>query len=265
MGKGLEMKSAQSALVTGASGGLGRALAERLAREGFDLALVGRDKRNLGESARACRSLGSQVRILDQDLAEPGAAGRIVGSLKGLEVDVLVNNAGFTLHGRFSQTDGAKAREMLAVQIEAPVELIRLILPGMITRRRGRILTVGSVYSFSPIPGQALYGAVKAFLWSFTQSLSGELAGTGVTATFLAPGVIRTEFRRKAGIPERGGLPGKDPAEVAEAGVRAMLEGRLLAVPGGLNRAFVLGARLLGHRFLPVIGAINRRRGLDPA
>lgn len=249
------------ALVTGASSGIGRALALRLARAGYDLVLVSRDEARLREVAAQA---GVPCRLIAQDLAAPDAAARVVERLEGAEVDVLVNNAGFGLHGDFADTELAAEKAMIETQVVAPVALTKLLLPGMKARGRGRILNVGSVYSYGPAPHQAIYGATKAFLLSFSAALRGELVGTGVTVTALLPGLTRTEFHSRAGIGAKG-LKGMPADEVAEAGYRAMEAGKAVVITGGLNKVFVLLYRALPlSAYLRLMAVINRLRGLKP-
>ncbi len=245
------------ALVTGASSGIGRALALRLARGGYDLVLVSRDEKRLKEVAAEA---GVSCRIVTEDLSKPGAAQRIAAP-----VDVLVNNAGFGLHGDFSQTDLAQEQAMIQTHVVALVELTKLVLPGMLERGKGRILNVGSVYSYGPAPHQAIYGATKAFLLSFSNALYGELAGTGVTVTALLPGLTRTEFHERAGIGAKR-LKGMSAEDVAEAGVAAMLAGKPVVITGFPNKVYVLLYRLLpAAAFSRLMRLINRLRGLKPA
>jgi len=249
------------ALVTGASSGIGRALALRLARAGHDLVLVSRDEARLRDVAAAS---GVPCRLIAQDLAAPDAARRIVERLDGAAVDVLVNNAGFGLHGDFAGTDLAAERAMIQTQAVAPMELTKMLLPGMIARRRGRILNVGSVYSYGPAPHQAIYGATKAFLLSFSAALRGELEGSGVTVTALLPGLTQTEFHQRAGIAAKR-MKAMSSEDVADAAYRGLEAGRAVVITGATGRIFVLLYRLLPMAaYLRLMAGINRLRGLKP-
>lgn len=253
------------ALVTGASVGIGRAIALRLARAGYDLALLGRDIDRLSETQRACRALGAETQLIVADLALPRAARRAYDALDRYPVDVLVNNAGYTVHGEFLDTELEAEQAMVAVHIGATLELTKLVLPQMIARGQGRILNVGSVYSFAAIPHQAVYGATKSFLLSFSDSLGYELKGSGVTVTALCPGITRTEFRARAGVTTKR-LSGMSAEAVAEAAYRGMEAGSRLVVPGVLNKLFVFCARRLPSGVIPALmGLISRFRGLSPA
>lgn len=253
------------ALVTGASSGIGRALALRLAKGGYDLILSGRDAAQLRVVQRAAKDLGAASDIVLADLSLPGAVGRVYEALDRRPLEVLVNNAGFTVHGDFSETDLKDEMSMIAVHVGAVLELTKLVLPGMLARKKGRILNVGSVYSFAPVPHQAVYGATKAFLLSFSDSLWAELRGSGVSVTSLCPGITRTEFRSRAGVSTKR-MSGMSAEAVAECGYRGMMAGRRLVVPGLLNKLFVFVARRIPSGAIPVLtGIISRFRGLGPA
>lgn len=257
------------ALVTGASSGIGRALALGLARRGYDLVLVGRNTERLSAAAEACRDMGRRTLTLSIDLSRPEAADAVTRALReypAMDITVLVNNAGCGVHGPFAATSLDSERAMVELHVGALLGLTKALLPAMLKRGGGRILNVGSVYSMSPVEEQAVYAATKAFMLSFSQSLAAELRGSGVTVTALCPGVTRTEFRERAGIADYGRLSGMSAETVAEAGLDGLMAGRGLVVPGVLNAAFVILARLLG----PIGAAVlvrhaNRFRGLTPS
>ncbi len=237
----------ESVLITGASSGIGLELAKLFAADGSDLVLVARraDRlRRLAEELQAAH--GIAVRVLPGDLADPQAPQAIYEQLRaeGVSVEVLVNNAGFGERGRFATLDVRRQLDMLQVNVAALTHLNRLFLPGMLERRRGAILNVGSVAGFLPGPNTAIYYATKAYVLSFTEALAAELGGTGVRVSLLAPGATATEFATAAGYP--GTRPGAmDAATVARAGYEGLRAGRVLIVPGLKNRIAVLGVRLL--------------------
>lgn len=254
------------ALITGASSGIGRALARRAAQDGYNVIAVARDEARLQALAAQCRERhGVEARVLVQDLSLPESVSNTGTWLKrqGITTDLLVNNAGFGVHGMFSETEEAREQALIAVSINAVVGLTKLVLPSMIENGSGRILNVGSVYCFAPVPHQAVYAASKAFLLSFSQSLAEELKGSGVFVTLLAPGITRTEFRARAGISDSGRLSGMEPAAVAEAAFKVLAKGELIVIPGMTNKIF---AALAGH--IPaslqaaLVGKINSARGL---
>ena len=188
------------------------------------------------------RAKGAACRVVPGDLAEPDGAAKLHAAVGGAEVDVLVNNAGFGDLGPFADADLAKMLRMIRVNVTALTELTGLFLPAMVKRGRGRVLNVGSVAGFQPGPLMAVYYATKAFVNSFSQALSNELAGTGVTATCLCPGPTATEFAGVAGMQSTktftvGGVVGA--GDVAVAGVRGMTRGKVLVVPGFRNRLLI--------------------------
>lgn len=254
------------ALVTGASSGIGRALALRAASGGYNIVALARDSARLEALGALCRERhGGEVRVLALDLSLPDAVSKIETWLKrqGIVVDLLINNAGFGVHGRFCDTDITREFALLGVSVNAVVSLTKLALPAMIEKGSGAILNVGSVYCFAPVPYQAVYAASKAFLLSFSLSLAEELEGSGVTVTLLAPGITRTEFRARAGISDSGRLAGMEPSAVADAAFTGLSSGKLLVIPGLTNKLF---AALAEHAptgwKAGLVGKINRARGL---
>jgi short-subunit dehydrogenase len=237
-------------LVTGASSGIGADVARSLARRGHGVTLVARRAERLQELAEELRS-GHRVRVevLESDLADESARGRMLDRLGelALNVEVLVNNAGFGSGGRFYKLDAEREVEMVRLNVEAVVALCARYVPEMVRRGRGAVLNVASTAAFQPLPRQATYAATKAFVLSFTDALHADLAGTGVTATALCPGPVKTEFADTAGIGEEAeGLPDlfwAESPDVAEHGVRGLERGRRVVVPGVLNRAGAIGGQ----------------------
>ena len=194
--------SAETVLVTGASSGIGLELARCFAADGCRLILVARKGIALETLAAELRKAHKiQAQVFTADLAQPDTPNRLLGELQsaGIKVDVLVNNAGFGAQGKFAELPLERQLDMVQVNITAVAHLTRLLLPGMIERRRGGLLNVASTAAFQPGPGMAVYYATKAFLLSFTEALAEELAGTGVTATALCPGPTTTNFGTAAG------------------------------------------------------------------
>jgi short-subunit dehydrogenase len=222
------------ALVTGASSGIGEELAREHAAHGGDLVLVARRENRLHALADALQAdYQIDVRVLPEDLASPGAVGRVVDACArdGLDIDVLINNAGFGGHGRFLERDFERDREMMQLNMVVLSELCHRFMPAMVERGHGRVLNVGSTAGFLPGPLQAVYYATKAYVNSFSQALAQELADTGVTVTVLCPGPVATEFASAAdldGLSAFKRAPG--PRSVARKGYAAMLKGQLLVV-----------------------------------
>lgn len=237
------------ALVTGASAGIGAELAGLLAPD-HDLILVARR----GEQLRALadelkQAHGATCHVLPFDFADPGAPRALseAVSAAGLTVDVLVNNAGFGDLGRFAQADLAKVLRIIQVNVSALTELTGLFLPGMLARRHGHILNVGSIAGFQPGPLMAVYYATKAYVNSFSEALHSELKRTGVTVTVLCPGPVATEFAAVAGMQKTRAFSAGQPMSaraVAEAGLRAMRAGRRMVVPGWRNKLMLFLERL---------------------
>jgi uncharacterized protein len=235
------MSSKLTALVTGASSGIGTELAREHAKRGGDLVLVARRRDRLEALQRELEAAhGVRVSIFDRDLALPDAAESLVRELEdaGLRIDVLINNAGFGGHGKFHQRDWADDKQMIQLNIMTLAALTRLLLPAMIARRSGHVLNVASVAGFLPGPLQATYYATKAFVLTLSEALSNELKGAGVTVTVLCPGATQTEFESRANL---GGtrlfVAGVAPASaVAACGYAAMLKGKSLAIPGLSNK-----------------------------
>ena len=190
------------ALITGASSGIGADLARELGRDGYDLIVTGRRVEPMETLAEEVKPYGASTIVIPADLSEAGAACRLMEELEsqGLIIDVLINNAGLGAHGRFDQNDPVRIGEMLQVNIVALTELTRLLLPGMIARRNGRVMLVASTASFQPGPQMAVYFATKAYVLSFGEAIAYELRGTGVTVTSLCPGATITNFSKVADI-----------------------------------------------------------------
>jgi short-subunit dehydrogenase len=241
-----------TALVTGASSGIGLEIARLLARDGAQVLMVARDEERLKRAAAWLRGESSTTvtRTLAIDLARPEAAAAVHAwaTAEAGPVDFLVNNAGVGTGGRFAQGDGDADRHLLALNIDALVELTRPFLRDMIAARRGRILNVASMAAYLPGPLMATYYASKAFVLSFSEALAEETRHTGVTVTTLCPGPVPTGFQKRAGLDRaelvRGPLV-QSAGAVALAGYRGALDGRGVVVPGALNWMVVQALRLV--------------------
>lgn len=253
------------AIITGASSGIGKALALELAAGGFNVLLTGRDEQALAKVAEECTGrFRVQTKILPADLADPVSTDRLITAISGdaRGYEVLVNNAGFGIHGEFAVTDIGSEIELLNVQLASALKLTKAVLPGMIKRRSGRILNVGSVYCYAPVPFQSVYSACKAFLLSFSTGLRNELSETGVTVTVFCPGITQTEFRARAGIAEKNKNSGMTAEAAARIAYRETMRGKPVVIPGVGNRVFVLLAKVLpGTAFARLARYINRKRG----
>lgn len=238
----------ERALVTGASGGLGLEFAELLAADGYDLTLVARSGDKLEAIAeRLRRERGICVQVVVQDLAAADAASAVFKQIA--DVDVLVNNAGFAIYEAFAHIDEQRILDELNLDVVTLTLLTRLYLPGMISRRHGKILNVASTAAYVPGPFMAVYYAAKAYVLSFSEALAEELRGSGVTVTCVNPGATATGFQERAGMHRAvlSRLPLGNAARVARAGYLGMKRGRDVVVPGPLTNWMVP----LGRRWLP--------------
>jgi short-subunit dehydrogenase len=242
----------RTSIVTGASSGIGAELARELARRGLGVTLVARREDALRDLASELTAAhGVRAEVVTADLADPKSRETIVTEVgaRGLEIDVLVNNAGLSTTGPVHEADVESELRMLHVDVEALVELCTRVLPGMVERGRGAVLNVASTAAFQPMPGQAGYGGAKAYVLAYTQALSAELKGTGVTATALCPGPVDTGFGEAAGFTtqETKALPAfmwETAEDVAKAAVDGMAKGRSVVIPGVANTIGAYTARI---------------------
>ena len=239
----------KTALITGASGGIGYELALLLARDRFDCILVARSRDKLDElAARLESEFRVKTLVVARDLSKPTAVDEIYEevSAASMSIDVLVNNAGFPVYGRFVDTDWQAELDMLQVNVVALTALTKLFVRGMVERRNGRILNLASTAAFVPGPLMAVYYASKAYVLSFSQALANELQGTGVTVTALAPGPTRTGFQKRGVMEDSRLVRGQiaDAKSVAAAGYRGMMRGKTIVIPGFSNKLIPWVARV---------------------
>jgi short-subunit dehydrogenase len=237
------------AVITGASSGFGAIFADQLAKRGLSLLLAGRDEARLSAVAKQVRENAPDldVELVVGDLGTDAGIESLAAHIRGRAVDVLVNNAGFGTYGRFSELDSSREQNLVAVNVDALVRLIHVVLPGMLARGRGGILNVASTIAFQPGPYQATYGASKAFVLSLSQALWAETRGTGVTVTALCPGPTRTGFVDALGSDVSHTAIYRhlvEPEPVVAAGLRAMNRGRAVVVPGWRYRTMATVARI---------------------
>ena len=239
-----------TALITGASSGIGAEIARGLAARGLSVTLVARREERLRELADEITELhGVEAEVVTGDVSNERSRKKLIAEIeqRGLTVEVLVNNAGFGSGGRFTKLDAAKETSMVRTNVEAVVALTGHYLPEMAGRGRGAVLNVAALIAFQPVPFQATYGATKAFVLSFTDALHEEMRGTGVTVTAVCPGPVRTEFGEQGGF---GGADDKipgfawlEPDKVAEDAIKGLESGERVVVPGALNQV----AAYAGH------------------
>ena len=244
------------ALVTGASSGIGYELAKLLARDGKNTVVVARSQSKLeGLKREIEEEYGTTVRVFASDLSNPSSPAEIFSELDRSEVrvDVLVNNAAFGVYGMFSETDLQKELEMIQVNVTSLMHLTKLFLKGMLEDRYGRILNVGSIGSFVPVPLEAVYGASKSFVLSVSEALANELKGTDVSVTCLCPGLTDTGFHERA----VGKAPDRNKrrrmvaaAEVAKAGYGALEKGRDHTIPGLFSKLVPVAVRVFPRSWI---------------
>jgi short-subunit dehydrogenase len=238
----------RTALVTGASSGLGIEFARELARRGAALVLVARREAPMQQLATELRAAGATVQVRATDLASAPQRAALAAGLAadGVAVDVLVNNAGFGVYGRFADSEWSRLDGMLAVDVVALTHLTRLFLPGMRERGFGRVLQVASTGAFQPTPTYAAYAAAKSYVLEFSYALDAELRGSGVRCTVVSPGVTATGFfdvsGQRATWYQR--LTRMQASDVARRGVDALLAGRGGTVTGLLNALVAHSTRL---------------------
>lgn len=248
-------------IVTGASSGIGSDIARQLARRGHGVTLVARRESRLKELADELQiAHGVRVEVLPADLSDAGSRDELVDAVQrlGLQVDVLVNNAGVGSSGVFPGHGRDGEVNLVRLDVEAVVDLTAAFLPGMVERRAGAVLNVASTAAYQPLPGMATYAAAKAFVLSFSESLAGEAAPQGVTVTALCPGPVKTEFGERAGLGDaESRVPGflwTSSEQVAKAAVDAMDAGRRVVIPGPLNQVGAIAGRFSPRRILlPVV------------
>jgi short-subunit dehydrogenase len=254
------------ALVTGASSGIGAAIATELASRGHAVALVARREERLRSLAEELSTdHGAAVEVIAADLGDPAERDRLQDELRsrGRSVEVLVNNAGFGHQADFCTSPRERMVEMVQLNCEAVVDLSSRFMTPMVERGRGSVINIASIGAFQPLPGSALYGATKAFVLSFSEAIRTELRGTGVGVTAVCPGPVKTEFTRAAGIP---GVEDRTPdvvwmsaEDIARHAVDGASRDKRVVVPGVVARAGALAGHYSPRAVaLPLIGRIWR-------
>jgi short-subunit dehydrogenase len=258
----------ETALITGASGGIGLELALLFAERGFDLVVVARRAEELERLAERCReAYGVRVHVRPMDLLGVDAPAKLVQQLEddGLEIDVLVNNAGLLDMGGFAAIEVERHERLVQLNVAVLTSLTRRLLPAMIDRRRGRILNVSSISAFQPIPSLALYAASKAFVLSLSESLSEELKGTGISVTALCPGITKTDMLDRAQDEHSAarGLPDvflSNVKDVAREGFEACMAGKVVVVPGRSNQMMASSVGFYPRWLVRGVGGLIGRR-----
>ncbi len=245
----MKRNSNKTALVTGAASGLGFELSLLLAKDGYSLILIDIDSINLERAkTNILKTYNTKITAMVKDLSIVNIAKEVYDDINSIAIDVVINNAGFGLFGTFHDTDWERESEMLHLHILTTTHLIKLILPDMVERGSGKILNISSLAAFQPGPLMALYYASKAYLLSFSQAISNELKGTGVSVTVLCPGPTKTSFQD---VVSEGSSTNKItfnmacPKQVATYGYKAMHKGQVVAIPGLFNKFLSILPRML--------------------
>jgi short-subunit dehydrogenase len=242
-----------TALVTGASSGIGRELARALAARGHGVTLVARRAERLDQLAAELRERHDvRAEPIAADLSQEAERDRVAGEIesRGLTVDVLVNNAGFGIYVPFPVSDRERELQQVRLLVEAVVDFGARYVPGMVERGRGAVINMSSTAGFQPLPGNNTYAAAKSFVLLHTEALHDELRGTGVTATAVCPGPVATEFQESSDPAFADKLPKlvwRDPDRIARDALRAVERGKRSVVPGGLS----IKAAFAGNRLMP--------------
>lgn len=240
----------KTALITGTTSGIGKAFAEKLAHEKYDLILVSKDEHKLSKQAdELSRKFGIKVFKIPIDLVAEDASQKVFEMVQkmNLSVQLLINNAGFDESGLFLETDLQKEIDMIHIHATCTTAMTKLFLSEMVKNRYGRILNLASTASFTACPYNAVYAAAKAYILYFSKSINAELKGTGVSVTALCPGATKTEFARKAGL-EKSLLFNyfvMTPEKVAKIGHKALMHKRAYVIAGLYNKLLIFSSKLM--------------------
>lgn len=257
----------KTALITGASAGIGREIARVLARDVSTLILVARRRERLDELASELKAKRAGLRVLVEpvDLLDRAATGAMLDELEksGESIDVLVNNAGFGDYGLLHEREWSKLERMLELNVVSATFLLSRLVPPMVARRSGAVMNIGSIAGIVPSPAMGAYSATKAYLNHLSEAMTAELTGTGVTLTVVCPGPIETEFQEVAGSDVRPPMPAAvhiDAVQCAEEAVAAMVKGRARLIPGWIPRVFTTVSDVLPRALMrPVLANIVRK------
>lgn len=256
----------QTALVTGASSGIGAAIARQLGARGARVLLVARRDDALASVADDVRQRGGEAVVLAADLEPPDAAAALAARLGEIDetVDLLINNAGFGIQGRFLDASVESAEGMIGLNVRAVTSLTRRLLPGMVARGRGGVLNVASIAAFAPAPYFAVYSATKAYVQSLSEALRAEVRASGVHVTCLCPGPVVTEFGERAGMGDSFFNGGLSAEVVARAGLDGLAQNRRRVVPGWINKVQTLATRFVPQDTVIRVAGSTMKRAAPP-
>ncbi len=246
----------QTALITGASGGIGYELTKLFAHDGYNLVLVARSEQKLTQIANDLKQkYGIAVKVIAKDLSIPTASEEIFQQTQqeSIKVDVLVNNAGFASYGLFHEIDMTSELQMMQVNVVCLTHLTKLFLPDMVKQGSGKILNLASTAAFQPGPLMAVYYATKAYVLSFSEAIANELEGTGVTVTALCPGPTESGFQQRAAMEDSKLVSGQkimDAETVAKIGYRGLLDGKTVVIPGVKNKLLAESVRFTPRKIV---------------
>lgn len=232
----------KTVLITGASSGIGAALAIQFAQNNCEIILLGRHNERLNQIACDCQQYtGNKPLIITMDLTEPNASQTIYDLVKshGMHVDILINNAGEGLWGDFHDYDSLKIHKLIQLNIFSVIDMTKLFLTDMVAKKSGKIVNIASVYAFTPVPYQSIYAASKAFILSFSLALADEVKSAGVDVTVICPGTIRTNFRKNVNIVEKPSIFSMSPETLAKKSYAAIVKSKLVYIPGFYNWIYV--------------------------
>jgi short-subunit dehydrogenase len=247
------MNNNKTALITGASSGIGLQLAHLFAKDKYNLVIVSRDEQLLNDVAIDLKNSGApRVEVIAADLSTPEGPEKVISNTQqmGIEVDILVNDAGVGIHGKFIETDLEAELKIIQLNIASLVHLTKAFLPRMVERRSGKILQLASIASYQPTPLLAVYAATKAFVLSFTDAITNEIQDTGVTITSLIPGPTDTDFFRKAHAENTKAAHDnpEDPYVVAQVGYEALMKGEHHATAPGVKSQILMSTLMPNER-----------------
>jgi len=251
---GTEKDMGKSALVTGSTSGIGKALTDKLAGDRYNLVLVSRDAGKLSSQSKNLTAKYSvEITVIAMDLSAQTAAQNVYEKVKalGISIDILINNAGFDEYGPFLNTDAKKELDMINLHAIFTTEMMKLYIPDMVKNGFGRILNLGSTASFFACPYNAVYAATKTYILSLSRGVNAELKGTGVSVTTLCPGATETEFAPKAGMEATFLFRHMvlKPEKAADVGYRALMKGKAFVVAGWYNKVLVQSSRFIPSAF----------------